>query len=120
MIVQGVIFFCLEMPVNINQYQAAIGVFNNCNLITNNFFFCLMESSGVGINLLFISANNVMVLFLFFFMFVVSAHQKKKIKKIRFKLILLSLLMIGFCLYHVWLHIHLVNLNGVVEKKSRS
>ena len=35
MIVQGVIFFRLEMPVNLNQYCAAIGVFNNRNLITN-------------------------------------------------------------------------------------
>ena len=35
MIVQGVIFFHLEMPVNLNEYCAAIGVFNNRNLITN-------------------------------------------------------------------------------------
>ena len=47
-------------------------------------------------------------------MFVVSVHQKNR--KIRFKLILLPLLIIGFCLYHIWLHIHLVNLSGDVEE----
>ena len=31
-------------------------------------------------------------------------------------MILLPLLIIGFCLYHIWLHIHLVNLSGDVEK----
>ena len=35
MIVQGVILFRLEMPVNLTQYCAAIGVFNHRNLITN-------------------------------------------------------------------------------------
>ena len=55
-------------------------------------------------------AINVMVFF--FFMFVVSVHQKNR--KIRFKL--LPLLIIGFSLYHIWLHIHLVNLSGDVEK----
>ena len=58
-----------------------------------------------------------MVFFFFFFMFVVSVHQKNR--KIRFKLILLPFLIIGFCLYRVWLHIvRLVNLSGDVEKNS--
>ena len=100
------------MPVNLNQYRAAI-VFNNRNLFINKFFY-FTESNSVGINLLFISAINVTVFFFFFFMFVVSAHQKNR--KIRFKLILLPLLIIGFCLYHIWLHIHLVNFSGDVEK----
>ena len=29
---------------------------------------------------------------------------------------MLPFLIIGFCLYHIWLHIHLVNLSGDVEK----
>ena len=45
-------------------------------------------------------------------MFVVSVHQKNR--KIRFKL--LPLLIIGFSLYHIWLHIHLVNLSGYLKK----
>ena len=49
-------------------------------------------------------------------MFVVSVNQKNR--KIRFKLILLPLLIIGFCLYHIWLHIHLVKLSGDVEKNT--
>ena len=68
----------------------------------------------MGIDHLFISAINVIVLFLFFFMFVVFAHRKNR--KIRFKLILLTLLIIGFCLYHMWLHNYLVNLSGFAEK----
>ena len=100
------------MPVNLNQYRAAIEVFNNRNLITNKNFFYLTESNNVGMNLF--PSINVMVFFFFFFMFVVSVHQKNR--KIRFKLILLPLLIIGFCLYHIWLHIHLVNLSGDVEK----
>ena len=100
------------MPVNLNQYRAAIEVFNNRNLITNKKFFYLTESNNVGMNLF--PSINVMVFFFFFFMFVVSVHQKNR--KIRFKLILLPLLIIGFCLYHIWLHIHLVNLSGDVEK----
>ena len=73
----------------------------------------------MGINLLFISAINKMVFFFFFFIFFVSAHKKnnkKQIEKIRVNLILLPLLKIGFCLYHIWLHIHLVNFSGDVEK----
>ena len=35
---------------------------------------------------------------------------------IKFKLILSPLLITSFCFFHVWLHIHLVNLSGVVEK----
>ena len=31
-------------------------------------------------------------------------------------MIVLPLLLIGFCLYHIWLHIHFVNLSGDVEK----
>ena len=31
-------------------------------------------------------------------------------------MILLPLLIVGFCLYHIWLHIHLVNLSGDVKK----
>ena len=100
------------MPVNLNQYWAAIAVFNNRNLITNKKIFYFTESNNVGMNLF--PAINVMVFFFFFFMFVVSVHQKNR--KIRFKLILLPLLIIGFCLYHIWLHIHLVNLSGDVEK----
>ena len=100
------------MPVNLSQYRAAIGVFNNRNVITNKKFFYFTESTSVGTNLFL--AINVMVFFFFFFMFVVSVHQKNR--KIRFKLILLPLLIIGFCLYHIWLHIHLVNLSGDVEK----
>ena len=97
-----------------NQYRATIGVFNNRNLISNKTIFYFTESNSVGINLLFISAINVMVFFFFSIMFVVSVHQKNR--KIRFKLILLPLLIIGFWLYHIWLHILLVNLSGSVEK----
>ena len=100
------------MPINLNQYRAAIGVFNNRDLITNKKIFYFTESNSVGINLF--STINMMVFFFFFFMFVVSVHQKNQ--KIRSKLILLPLLIIGFCLYHIWLHIHLVNLSGDVEK----
>ena len=39
-----------------------------------------------------------------------------KNRKIRSKLILLLLSIISFCLYLIWLHIHLVNLSGDVEK----
>ena len=113
MIVQGGgIFFHLEMPVNLSQYRETLGVFNDRNLITNKRFCYFTESNSVGIILLFISAIHVMVFF--FFMFLVSKHQKNR--KIRFKLILLPLWIIGFCLYYIWLHIHLVNLSGVVEK----
>ena len=55
-----------------------------------------------------------MIFLFFFFMFVISVHRKNR--KIRFKLILLPLLIIGFSLYHIWLHILLVNLSGSVEK----
>ena len=99
---RGAIFFRLKMPVNFNQHRAAIGVFNNRNLITNKKIFYFTESNSVGINLF--SAINVMVFFFFFFMFVVSVDQKNR--KVRFKLILLPLLIIGFCLYHIWLHVH--------------
>ena len=102
------------MPVNLNQYPAAIEIFNNRNLITNKKIFYVTESNSVGINLLFISAINVMVFLLIFFMFVVSVNQKNW--NIRFKLILLPLLIIGLCFYHIWLHIHLVNLSGNVQK----
>ena len=103
------------MPVNLSQYRAAIGVFNNRNLITNKRFFYFTESNNVGMNLF--PAINVMVFFFFFFMFVVSVHQKNR--KIRFKLIFLRLLIIGFCLYHIWFDIHLVNLSGDVEKNHK-
>ena len=66
------------MPVNLNQHRAAIGVFNNRNLITNKKFFDFTESNSVGINLLFFSAINVMGFFFFFLMLVVSAHQKNR------------------------------------------
>ena len=102
------------MPVNLNQYRAAIGVFNNRSLITNKKIFYFTESNSVGINLLFISAIHVMVFLFFFFMFIVSVKQKNR--KIRFRLILLPLLIIGFCLHLIWLHIHLVNLSGNAEK----
>ena len=102
------------MPVNLNQYRAAIGNFNNRNLITNKKIVYFSESNNVGINLVFISAINVMVFFFFFFMFVVSVNQKNR--KIRFRLILLPILIIAFCLYHIWLHIHSVDLSGDVEK----
>ena len=49
-------------------------------------------------------------------MFVVSVNHKNR--KIRFKLILLPLLIISFCLYHIWLHIHLVNVSCDAEKNS--
>ena len=79
-IVQGVIFFRLKMPVNLNQYRATIGVFNNRNLITNKIFLYFTESNNVRMNPF--PAINVMVYFFFFFMFVVSVHQKNR--KIRF------------------------------------
>ena len=91
---RGVIFFRLQMPVNLSKYRAAVGVFNNRNLSTSKKLFYFTESNSVGINLLFISVINVMVFFFFFFVFVVSAHQKNR--KIRFKLILLPVLRIGF------------------------
>ena len=101
------------MLVNLSQYRAAIEIFDNRNLITNKKFFYVTESNSVGINLLFISAINVMVFLLIFIMFVVSVNKKNW--NIRFKLILLPLLII-FCFYHIWLHIHLVNLSGDVQK----
>ena len=55
-----------------------------------------------------------MVLLFFFFMFVVSVHQKNK--KNIFKLVLVHLYVIGVCLYHIGLHIHVVNLRSYVEK----
>ena len=119
MIVPGggeVIFFRLKMRVNLQKHRVAIGVFNNHNLITNKKFFYLTGSNSVRINLLLISVINLMVLFLFFFIFVVFAHQKNR--KTRFKLILLPLLIIRFCLYHIGLYIHLVNLSGDVKKNA--
>ena len=47
-------------------------------------------------------------------MFVVCAHQNNQ--KIKLKFLLLPLLIIGFCLYQIWLHTHLTNLSGNVEK----
>ena len=58
-------FFRLEMPVNLNQYGVAIGVFNSHNLITNKNNFHFMESNRVGINILFTLAINVMFFFSF-------------------------------------------------------
>ena len=69
---KGVIFFRLKMPVNLNQYRAAIGVFNNRNLITNKKCFYFSKSNNVGKSLF--PAINVMVFFFFFLMFVVSVH----------------------------------------------
>ena len=65
----------LEMLVNLNHYWAAIGIFNNRNLINKKCFY-FTESNSVGIKLLFISAINVMVFFFFFFMCVISLSQK--------------------------------------------
>ena len=64
-----VIFVRWEIPVNLHQYWAAIGVFNNRNLIINKKIFYFRESNSVGINLLFISAINVMVFLLHVYCF---------------------------------------------------
>ena len=77
------------MPVNVNQYQAAIGVFNNCSFITTKKCFYVMETNSVKKKMyLPCLAINMVVLFLFLlFMLAVSSHQKYK--KSKFKSIVL-------------------------------
>ena len=108
-------FFLLEIPVNVNQYRAAIGVFNNRSFITTKKSFYVTEINSVRKMALPFLANNMMILFFFFFfMFTVYFHQKYR--KNRFKLIVLTLLVTVICFYHTWLYIWLVNFSGDVKK----
>ena len=68
------------------------------------------------INFLYISAITKMGLFFFFFHVCIFCSPKNK--KIKLKLILLPFLIIGFCLYHIWLNTHVVNISGDVEKNA--
>ena len=108
-------FLLLEMLVSVNQYRAAIGVFNNRSIITTNKFFYVTETNIVRkMSLPFLAIGTVVLIFLFFFMVTFSFHQKYR--KNRFKSIVLPLLVTVFCFYHTWLYTRLVILSGDVEK----
>ena len=108
-------FLLLEMLVNVNQYRAAIGVFNNRSIITTNKFFYVTETNIVRKMFLpFLAIDTVVLIFFFFFMVTVSFHQKYR--KNKFKSIVLPLLVTVFCFYHTWLYTRLVILSGDVEK----
>ena len=57
-----VTFFFSEIPVNLNQYRAATGVFNNRILITSKKHFYFSETSNMKNNLLFTTTINAVVL----------------------------------------------------------
>ena len=71
-------FFLLDMQVNVNQYLAAIGMFNNRSSVATKKSFCVTETNSVRKMFLPFLAINTAVLFffLFFFMFTVYFHQK--------------------------------------------
>ena len=66
MFVQDGYFFFSKMPVNLNQYRAAIGVFNNRHFMTGQKHYYFSETSNMRNNFLFNSAINVMVLVFMF------------------------------------------------------
>ena len=73
-------FLFLEIPVNLNQYRAAIGVFNNRILTTGKKLYYFWETSNMKNNLLFTTIINVVVLVFICFMF--KAFLTKKVGNI--------------------------------------
>ena len=70
-------FFLLEMLVNVKQYGAAIGVFNNRSFITIKKSFYATETNSVRkMSLPFLAINVEVLFFFFFFMLTASFHQK--------------------------------------------
>ena len=106
--VQEVYFLFLEMPVNLNQYRAAIGVFNNRILTTSKKHHYFLETSNMKNNLLFTTIINVVVLVFICFMFEAFFNQKK--------LTALSFLFFTFVIYHPWLFMCLIKISGGVEE----
>ena len=112
--VQDGYFPFLEMPVNLNQYRAAIEVFNNWILITSKKHYYFSETSNMKSNLLFTTIINVVVLVFIYFMFKAFFNQKNW--KHRFTLTALSFLFFTFFVYHPWLFIRLIKIGGDVEE----
>ena len=82
-----VFFFLLEMPVNVIQYRAAIGVFNNRSFITIDKSFYVTETKLVReMSLRFFGINMVSLFLSFFFMLTVFFHQNYRKKKFKYYL----------------------------------
>lgn len=73
----GALLTFLEMPVNLYQYRATIGVFNNCDSMTSKKHYYFSETSNVRSDIFFTKAINVMVLVFILFMFKAFFKQKK-------------------------------------------
>ena len=73
----GALLTFLEMPVNLYQYRATIGVFNNCDPMTSKKHYYFSETSNVRSDIFFTKAINVMVLVFILFMFKAFFKQKK-------------------------------------------
>ena len=85
------------MPVNVNQYREAVGVFYGCSFVTTKEPFYVTETNCVRkISVPFSAINMVVLFFPFFFMVTVSFYQKYR--KTRFKSIILPILVTVFCL----------------------
>ena len=91
------------MAVNVNQYRAAIGTFNNRSFITTKKYFYATETKPL-------------ILWFYFFFFFIFTVYIEKYRKNRFKSIILHFVATVFCFYHTWFYIQLVNLSGDVEK----
>ena len=103
------------MPVNRNQYRAAIGGFKNRVFITNKKRYYFPETSNMKNNFIFTTTTYVIVLVFLCFMFKAFFNQKKK--KDRFRLTALPFLFFTFFVYHHrWLFIHLIKISGDVEE----
>ena len=102
------------MSVNLNQYRAATGVFNNRILITSKKHFYFSETSNMKNNLLFTTTINVVVLVFISFMFKVFFNQKNW--KDRFTLTALPFLFFTFFIYQHCLFIRLIKIIGDVEE----
>ena len=102
------------MPVNLNQYRAAIGVFNNRIFITRKKHYYFLETGNMKNNFLFTTTINVVVLVFICFMFKAFFNQKNW--KHRFTSTALLILFFTSFLNHPWLFIRLVKLSGDVEE----
>ena len=82
-----IFFFLLEMPVNVIQYRAAIGVFNERSFITTDKSFYVTETNRARkMSLPFLGINMVSLFLSFFFMLTVFFHQSYRKKKIKYYL----------------------------------